>query len=288
MLSIIISSYQPHYYNQLVKNISETIGAGFSYEIIQMWNPNLMSITKAYNEGVEKSKYEHLLFLHEDVLFHTQDWGDKLISHFDSPEVGIIGVSGSNYVPIAPSSWTISEKYNFFHILQGNKKSDEYVSMFKTIQKKNPVFALDGVFLAVRKENYMLIKFDENLTGFHGYDLDFSLRVSEKFQNFVVDDILIQHFSEGNRDKIWFDANIKVREKLNLKFNHYTDSETETNVFNGFLSQYFKFYPVNLKNIFYSLKFYPIQGINFVNHLFLIKKYYLYIRYFKDINKKHR
>lgn len=288
MLSIIISSYQPLYYSQLVKNISETIGDGFSYEIIQILNPNFMSITKAYNDGAEKAQYDHLLFLHEDLIFYTQNWGNVLAQHLSDDKTGIIGVAGSSYVPHAPSSWTVSEKYNFFHLLQGNKNNDEYVSQFKTSKKRNPVFAVDGVFVAIKKENYIPFKFDQNLTGFHGYDLDFSLRVSEKFQNFVVDDILIQHFSKGNQDQNWLDATIKVRENLNIKFNLSIDSETETNIFEGFLYQYFKFYPINFKNILFSLKFYPFKHLKFAQHLFLMKKYYQLMRYSKDINKKHR
>jgi len=288
MLSIIISSYQPHYYNQLVKNISETIGDGFLYEIIQIWNPNLMSITKAYNEGAEKSQYDHLLFLHEDVVFHTKDWGKILTEHLSDKTTGIIGVAGSSYVPHAPSSWTVSERYNFIHLLQGNKNNNEFVNYSKTTQKRNPVFAVDGVFLAIRKDHYKQVKFDQNLSGFHGYDLDFSLRVSEKFQNFVVDDILIQHFSKGNQDQNWLDATIKVRENLKIKWNQTTDPETETSVFDGFLYQYFKFHPINLKNILFSLKFYPFKHLTFAQHLFLMKKYYQLMRYSKDINKKHR
>jgi hypothetical protein len=81
MLSIIISSYQKHYFDQLVENIRETIGEDFQYEIIQMWNPNVMSITEAYNSGAGKSRYENLLFLHEDIIFYTRNWGKRLLNH---------------------------------------------------------------------------------------------------------------------------------------------------------------------------------------------------------------
>lgn len=288
MLSIILSSYQKQYYDRLAKNISETIGDDFHYEIIPIWNPNLMSITKAYNDGAEKAQYDCLLFLHEDLIFHTKDWGEILTEHLSEKETGIIGVAGSSYVPFAPSSWTVAEKYNFIHLLQGNKENDEFVSHFETTQIRNPVFALDGVFLAIRKEIYQQFKFNQNLTGFHGYDLDFSLRVSKKFKNFVINNILIQHFSKGNRDKIWLSANIKVRELNHLKFNQIIDAETEKEVFDGFLYQFFKYYPINLKNISFSFKFYPFKRLKFAHHLFLMKKYYHLIRYSKNLNKKQK
>jgi len=180
MLSIIISSYQKHYFDQLIENISETIGEDFQYEIIQIWNPNLMSITEAYNSGAEKSKYENLLFLHEDIIFYTRNWGHKLLNHLQKESTGIIGVAGSSYVPYAPSSWTVAEKYNSVHILQGNKENTEFFHINSTEENRTKVFAVDGVFIATRKEHFDIFRFDENLKGFHGYDLDFSLRASRK------------------------------------------------------------------------------------------------------------
>ena len=72
MLSIIISSYQPEFYLALEKNIAESIG--IPYEIMKIDNPGIMGICEAYNRGAEKAQYDFLLFLHEDVLFETQDW----------------------------------------------------------------------------------------------------------------------------------------------------------------------------------------------------------------------
>lgn len=96
-------------------------------------------------------------FLHEDLIFHTQNWGNILIQHHSDERTGIIGVAGSSYVPHPPSSWTVSEKYNFIHLLQGNKNNNEYVNQFKTPPKKNPVFAVDGVFLDIKKKKIFLL-----------------------------------------------------------------------------------------------------------------------------------
>ncbi|WP_336689161.1 MULTISPECIES: glycosyltransferase [unclassified Chryseobacterium] len=284
MLSIIISSYQKHYFDQLVENIRETIGEDFQYEIIQMWNPNLMSITKAYNSGAGKSRYENLLFLHEDIIFYTRNWGQRLLNHLQKESTGIVGVAGSSYVPSAPSSWTVSEKYNSVYILQGNKENTEFFHINSTEKNRTEVFAVDGVFMAIRKKNYNEFRFDENLKGFHGYDLDFSLRVSRKFQNYIINDILIKHFSAGNLDKKWLDANIKVKKKLGSDFKQRIDPDVEKEVFQGFLYNYFRFYPVTRKNILFTLQFYP-KKLNFRDHLEILKKYYHYIRYSGNINK---
>ena len=49
MISIVISSYQPHFFAALEKNIVETIGV--TYEIVQIYNPGTMGICEAYNKG---------------------------------------------------------------------------------------------------------------------------------------------------------------------------------------------------------------------------------------------
>lgn len=285
MISIIISSYLPDYFSALEKNIAETIGV--SYEIIKIDNPGLMGICEAYNKGAEKAGFDYLLFIHEDILFKNEDWGNTLINHLNQKNTGIIGLAGSSYVPSAPSSWTVTEKYNSVNILQGNKENTLYFPIQTTKENRNKVFAVDGVFIGIKKEIFNQFKFNENLLkGFHGYDLDFSLRVSKKNQNYVVNDILIQHFSGGNLDKNWLDANIKVRESIGSDFQKEIDTEAEKKIFIGFLHNFFKYYPVNKKNIFLTLKFYP-RKLNFNEHLEIAKKYYAYIRYAGSINKKH-
>ncbi|SEF94605.1 Glycosyltransferase like family protein [Halpernia humi] len=287
MLSIIISSYQKDFYENLVENINETIGEAFLYEILPIWNPKLMGICAAYNLGAKKSKFENLLFLHEDLIFKTKNWGEKLISHLTQKNTGIIGVAGSSYVPKAPFSWTVAEKYNVVNILQGNKEDANSILLNSTKSNRNKVFAVDGVFLAVKKEVFNQCKFDEDLLkGFHGYDLDFSLSVAKQFQNYVIDDILIEHFSKGNLDCEWLQANIKVRQKHNFKFQERADAETERQNFLGFLYKYFECKPVNFKNLIFTLGFYPFWSLKMKDHYLILKKYFNYFRYRADINKK--
>ncbi|HEX7869336.1 MAG TPA: glycosyltransferase [Chryseobacterium sp.] len=283
MLSIIISSYLPRYFAALEKSIAET--CGLQYEIIKIDNPGLMGICKAYNLGAENAKYENLLFIHEDVIFLTKNWGEKLIAHIAKKNTGIIGIAGSSYVPHAPSSWTVTKKHNFINILQGNKNNSEASRQNTTLADRNKVFAVDGVFLALKKENFLSFKFNEDLKGFHGYDLDISLRISKKFQNYVINDILIQHFSSGNLNQLWFDTNVKIRQALGASFNTEFDSEIEKNSFLGFLSGYFKYYPVSKKSILFTLNFYPYRKIKFIDHFIILKKYYHYFKYASDINK---
>lgn len=288
MLSIIISSYQPEYYNHLIKNINETIGHDFKYEVIQIWNPDLMGITEAYNKGAKKAQYDYFLFVHEDILFHTENWGQKLIEHLRDSHTGAVGIAGSSYVPYAPCGWYINNasKYNHIYYTQNSKKNKaKLINSFQEGEQKKKAFALDGVFLAARKDNYENVLFNENLRGFHGYDLDFSLRMAKKYQNFVINNILIEHFSEGNPDQKWFDNITEVRKKITPDFNKNADYEVEKNVFLDFLSKYFSYHLINNKTLVESLHFFP-KKLNFRGRLQIIKIYFYYLRYAKSYNKK--
>lgn len=278
MISIIISSYQPEYFAALENNIAETVGV--PYEIIKIDNPGVMGICKAYNTGAQHAKYDNLIFIHEDILFHTQNWGEKLISHLQDPETGIIGVAGSDYVPTAPSGWVINHKqHQFLHLIQNNKKGNEPKYYNQSAHPRQRVYALDGVFLGINKEKFNYISFNEDLKGFHAYDLDISLNAATKYNNYVINDILIEHFSVGYPDKSWVDGIMMVRRNYGQGFQKKSISTIEAKCFKSYLLEYFKVYPINTKNMLSTLEFLPLNKITIKELFDIIKTYYGYFKY---------
>lgn len=212
MLSIIISSYQPDYYLALEQNIAETIG--IPYEMIKVDNPGKMGICEAYNQGAQQAQYDYLLFLHEDVLFNTQNWGQELITVLEIENCGVVGIAGSNYYGYIPSSWW-HKGFDKKNIIQYDKKKKQTIPItrknFNTNNSLEKVKVLDGVFLACKSKIYRHFPFDERLRGYHGYDILFSLKISKLYQNYITDKILITHYSFGNLSKEWLNAILKVR-----------------------------------------------------------------------------
>lgn len=276
MLSIIISSYRPDYFDALKESIADT--CGIQYEIIKIENPGVMGTCAAYNLGAKKAQYENLLFLHEDVLFHSKNWGQKLITHLENPHTGIIGVAGSNYVPFAPSGWYV-QGYSYVYLLQNTKNKVDKTFINSTTRHRNRVFAVDGVFLAMQKTKAEEFRFDEKIGGYHAYDLDISLRISKKYKNFVVNDILIEHFSEGNPDKAFLDGNILVRIKCGSKFKTAQDSSVEMRCFADFLYNYFQYYGITAGNAVRTVRFIPRLRISFSDYITLFRSYYRYFKY---------
>ena len=220
MISVIISSRSPHFYNALLNNISETIGV--EYEIIKIENSNgRLSITKAYNQGAEKAKFSYLCFVHEDVLFKTQNWGRKIVTHFEEDEsIGLIGVAGAVYKSKMSSAWWQTEQgwdeIRRMNLIQHYKDNRPSKTLFVNPYNENraPVVTLDGVLLITTKQVWQQNKFDDKLLqNFHGYDLDFCLQVFQSKKVVVVYDVLIDHFSGGNSDGTWLTEIMKVHKK---------------------------------------------------------------------------
>jgi hypothetical protein len=209
MISIIVCSINPILLYQLSKNIKQTIGV--DYEIIAFDNTlKNWGICKVYNYSAEKAKYDNLVFCHEDILFHINNWGQKLLNHLSDKKIGLVGIAGGTYKSKYNSSWWTSSPYDYLqrkNILQ--KINSESVLDFCNPYNENisEVVAIDGVFMACRKEVWLNNKFDEiDFPKFHFYDLDFSFQILQKSKVIVVYDILIEHLSYGSYNKEWLSA----------------------------------------------------------------------------------
>jgi GT2 family glycosyltransferase len=222
MISIIICSRKSDISEELKTNIQSTIG--IEYELIVIDNSkNKYSIFHAYNLGVSRAKYPYLCFMHDDILFHTIDWGERTIQHFKNSEVGIIGVAGGHYIPDSPSAW-FSSNVNSINILQSSferdlKKTKQVTELNYLDGIKVEVVAVDGVWFCIPKLFFNTISFDENtFKGFHCYDLDICFQVRNAgYKVLVVSDILLEHFSGGSCNNEWFENSIIFHNKWKKK-----------------------------------------------------------------------
>jgi len=216
MLSIIICSRNKVLSKEFTENIKVTVGV--DYEIVYIDNSeNKYSIFAAYNLGITQSKYPYLCFVHEDVFFHTSDWGEKVISHLQDTKTGIIGVAGSDLVTRIPASWAnmISQGHNIILTDNARKKPTEIILLPKNYNlSKRSSIILDGLFMCMRKDLTNKIHFDENLKGFHGYDYDISLQsIMAGYTNYVIYDIKLEHFSGGKTSILYFRNLISIFKK---------------------------------------------------------------------------
>jgi len=215
MLSIIICSRNPAFNELLSTNIKATVGV--DYELIYINNSeNRYSIYSAYNEGISKSKFPFLCFVHDDIQFNTQNWGEKIIKHLNNPTIGLAGLAGGDAMLRVPFDYgALNRCMNIIHVDKTGDKPTEYIRMPTDFKNNSrPVVLLDGVLICGRRLLFEKIRFDESFGGFHGYDYDISIQsFIAGYTNIVMYDIELEHFSKGKMDVNYFRTLKKVFEK---------------------------------------------------------------------------
>jgi hypothetical protein len=173
-------------------------------QIIEIVNTGDRSLTECYNEILNKSIYQHVVFCHSDITIETKQWGNKLIKMFEkNPEFGIIGVAGSKYMPESGQWWVNPKKMygRVAHTHEGKTWLSSYSDdLGQTLEE---VVVCDGVWFALDKTKIKK-EFNENVKGFHFYDVTFT------FENYlegvkvgVTTAIRINHQSIGMTNESW-------------------------------------------------------------------------------------
>lgn len=220
MISIIICSIKPEVLFKLKKNIENTVGVNFELIIIDN-RFQKKGICQVYNEAAKLANFDILCFMHEDILILSNNWGQCLIDLLKKKTIGLVGVSGSVYKSPYPAVWSACDSSLYRintiqHFKDQGLISTTIVNPSKA--KFEEVAVLDGVFLATNKTVFQSHFFDaENFKKFHCYDLDLSLNIAENYKIVVSYEIFLEHFSDGNLDKDWFEDSIKLHRKWRKK-----------------------------------------------------------------------
>lgn len=219
MISIIICSVNPQLLAAVKLNIADTVGLPF--EVIAIDNRNTSAgICEVYNNGATKARFDLLCFMHEDIIIQTKNWG-KIVAELLNPQtgIGLVGVAGSYYKTFSPSGWgAASGDTDCLNIIQGfkNKGPEDNLILYKNPfnQKHTEAAVLDGVWLCTTRDIALETKFDQQtFTGFHCYDLDFSLNVGQYHKVVVTYEILLTHLSDGSYTRTWMMETIKLHDK---------------------------------------------------------------------------
>ena len=199
MISIIVCSRNNRNNSILEHIISSTIG--LKHETIIINNAQgSHSIFSAYNLGISQAKGDILCFMHDDICFHTNNWGRIVKDIFEDDSIGLLGVIGSKLL-MSDVSWWLSGNTVGEYIQGANDKGIYHCSKEgKSINAiVEDVALVDGFWFCMPKRVCNLIRFDNiNYSGFHCYDLDISMQIHEIGKRVVVTtSILIEHKSMG-------------------------------------------------------------------------------------------
>ena len=217
-------------------------------EVIQKINNGEKSLSQVYNEILEESNTDIVVFCHDDIYFDTNAWAYKLKTHFDTTDFGVIGVAGTTEMSESGRWWESDKRKKMIGIVNHEHNGKKWTSKYNDDFGKSVVQSVivDGLFIAVSKSK-IKEKFDEDFKGFHFYDIAFCFRNHlSSVKVGVITNIRITHKSIGQTNEQWeinrelfvkkygsnlplklpFDPNKKLKVLIScLFFKNFTGSE---------------------------------------------------------------
>lgn len=173
-------------------------------EFIYYENDNKFSLSELYNKALLESKYDHIIYLHDDLTILTENWGQIMLNNFkNNPDFGIIGLAGTT--KLQDTAWWLNVGFTKGIVNHIDKNGDVYETKFSEDlgEKLSRVVCVDGLFFAIDKTK-IKNKFDEDFGGFHFYDLGFSLpNALNHVLIGVTTNIRVTHNSVGEVDEGW-------------------------------------------------------------------------------------
>ncbi len=294
MITFICCSINPQYAEKLRANIETTIG-NIPFEFIAFDNRKAkLGICEVYNSGAEKSMYNNLCFLHEDVKFITEHWGAEIINKLSEDDCGVIGFAGSAIKMNFPSGWCLNSSNTRHHYIQHYNNPNK---IKKTSTKRNnpdklpysEVITLDGLALFMSKRVWTECKFSQEfLTGFHCYDIDITLKTATKgYKNYVTNRLLIEHFSEGSFSETWRSETLRVHDRWKHLLPLYASSLTESYITRHAPKAYYN----SIKEMVKSQLYIDHEPANILKHMlkhpFNISSWKL-IKYYLKYNSNYK
>lgn len=209
---------------ELAENIQKN--SGCDVHILWVENHSGESLSIVYNNIITNNSVpdDIIVFMHDDVEILNDGWGNDLLKLFRKhKEYGIIGVAGSGQFDEECAWWIYPDKYG--QILYRDE-GKEWLSSYSRFLKKDiqEVCVIDGCFIAIEK-NRIQEMFDENISGFCLYDIDFCLA------NFI-----------SNETKIGVTSKIRICHKTKDEINE----EWENNK-NYLIEKYRDYFPIIVK-----------------------------------------
>lgn len=173
-------------------------------EILIYENDGVNSLPEIYNIGLNDSKYDVVVFIHDDLILETKNITPKVIRLFEkNPEYGIIGIAGTDNL-LSGMWW--QDRTSMYGIVGHEHEGKRHVNHYSKgdySEKLKEVVVIDGLFMMIHK-NRIKHKFNEQFEGFHFYDLPICLEnYLDGVKVGVTTKIRVTHKSIGMVNKKW-------------------------------------------------------------------------------------
>lgn len=173
-------------------------------EIIVYENDGEKSLPQIYNQGLDESKNDIVVFMHDDLILETNNITPKVIRLFEkNPEYGIIGLAGTNNL-LSGMWW--QDRTSMYGVVGHEHEGKRHVNHYSKgdySEKLKEVVIVDGLFMMIHKSR-IKHKFNEQFEGFHFYDLPICLEnYLDGVKVGVTTKIRVTHKSIGMVNKKW-------------------------------------------------------------------------------------
>ena len=213
---VVCSKHEKSEKEDFCKNVQDTCGV--SNKLLFLLNNNGVGLSKIYHNMVNSAPSDIIVFIHDDIEFLRYGWGKEIVRMFNNhKDYGIIGIAGSAEFDENCAWWRYKKIYGQVLHRNGNKS---WLTTFSDLLDKDleEVCVIDGLFMAIKKDR-IINNFDDSLSGFHMYDIDFCLSnyLTKKVKIGVTTNIRLAHNSIGELDEKWY----QNREIINNKFKDF-------------------------------------------------------------------
>ena len=209
MISVIVCSIDPAKFANVSANYAQVL-PNDAHEIIGIHDAR--SLCEGYNRGLARARGEICIFSHDDIDILTDDVGETLRRQLQTADV--IGVAGTTR--LHGMGWANSGIEFAYGVIASGAPEDYEVALLGVVTPmQTGLMALDGVFLATRRELAVTLTFDaQTFDGWHGYDTDFTLRSYLAGHRVAVSlDLMLIHASPANVDTEWLRYDDRFRHK---------------------------------------------------------------------------
>jgi hypothetical protein len=198
-ISIVTCSHDDTRYAAMAGSYAGAL-AGWQHEIVRI--ADAKSLAEGYTRGMTRATGEIVVFTHDDVEILAPDFGDRLLRRLSGCDM--LGVAGATRA--TGPAWPFAG-WPYLHgsVIYPDGAGYRVTAYSRTVPIAHDIRVMDGVFLALRRDIALRIGWDaEACDGFHGYDVDFTLRAAQAgLRLAVASDLGVVHRSYGSFDERW-------------------------------------------------------------------------------------
>ena len=200
-VSLVICSIRPEKFDAVCA-IYRALLADVPHEIIGIHDAR--SLCEGYNRGMRRATGEIVILSHDDVVIVNPDFAARLYARLTNHD--LVGIAGTTR--LIGGNW-IEAGWPHLHGQIGSQIHQPGKLVVTAYQVRGATVpgaqALDGAFLALRREVFERVQFDEQtFDGWHLYDLDFVFSAHlAGLRTAICNDLCLIHNSIGAYAKEW-------------------------------------------------------------------------------------